>query len=372
MTTDHEQETSPGQETQSPRPRMGTRRRVLFGVLALAGLALAIWGVRFFLYSRVHESTDDAYVGGHMVPVVAKVGGYVERVEVVENQPVSRGDLLVALDDTEFRHRVVAAEAELEGARSAVSVNGETGRANAMVEQANRRLAAAEAQLDAARAREELAVADLARMERLAEREIVSRQRLDGARAEATSAGAAVRGLEAEVEAARAAIADARGGLRQAEARIQGLEAQLAQARLDLSRTRITAPASGMVAKRSAEPGQLVQPGQGIMTVVADTGIYVTANFKETQIAEIRTGEAVELEVDAYDGCDAEGEVDSVGGATGSQFSLIPPDNATGNFTKVVQRIPVRIRVVEGCGPDRPLRPGMSVVAHVSTSGGAP
>jgi membrane fusion protein (multidrug efflux system) len=224
-----------------------------------------------------------------------------------------------------------------------------------------------EAQLEAARARAELAETDLARMERLAEREIVSRQRLDGARAEATAARAAVRAQEADAEAARASIADARGGLRQAEARIQGLEAQLAQARLDLSRTRILAPASGLVAKRSAEPGQLVQPGQGVMTVVADTGVFVTANFKETQIAEIRAGESVELEVDAYDGCEAEGEVESLGGATGSQFSLIPPDNATGNFTKVVQRIPVRIRVVEGCGPERPLRPGMSVVAHVST-----
>jgi membrane fusion protein (multidrug efflux system) len=238
-----------------------------------------------------------------------------------------------------------------------------------MVEQAQRRLSAVQAQLEAARARADLAQTDLARMERLAQREIVSRQRLDGARAEATAAQAAVRALEADAEAARAAIADARGGLRQAEARIQALEAQLAQARLDLSRSRILAPTSGRVAKRSAEPGQLVQPGQGVMTVVADTGIYVTANFKETQIAEIRAGEPVDLDVDAYDGCNGRGEVESLGGATGSQFSLIPPDNATGNFTKVVQRIPVRIRVVEGCGTDRPLRPGMSVVAHVRTDG---
>jgi membrane fusion protein (multidrug efflux system) len=106
------------------------------------------------------------------------------------------------------------------------------------------------------------------------------------------------------------------------------------------------------------------------MTVVADTGVYVTANFKETQIADIRVGEEVELDVDAYSGCVAQGEVESLGGATGSQFSLIPPDNATGNFTKVVQRIPVRIRVLEGCGAEQPLRPGMSVVAHVSTGGG--
>jgi len=369
MTTDHSEASAAAKKTDSTPSRNGGRRRILLGVLGVVGLALAIWGVRYFLYSRVHESTDDAYVGGHMVPVLAKVGGYVARVEVVENQPVREGEILVVLDDTELQHRVSAAEAELDAARSAVSLDGETGRADAMVDQARRRLAAVEAQLEAARARADLAETDLARMERLAEREIVSRQRLDGARAEATGARAAVRALEADTEAARAAIADARGGLRQAEARIQALEAQLAQARLDLSRTRIMAPASGLVAKRSAEPGQLVQPGQGVMTVVADTGIYVTANFKETQIADIRAGEPVELDVDAYDGCDAQGEVESLGGATGSQFSLIPPDNATGNFTKVVQRIPVRIRVVEGCGPERPLRPGMSVVAHVSTKG---
>lgn len=369
MTADHAGGTPSSTETSSQPRRNGGRRQVLLAILGVAGLALAIWGVRFFLYSRAHESTDDAYVGGHMVPVLAKVGGYVDRVEVVENQAVREGDVLVVLDDTELRHRVTAAEAELEAARSAVSVDGETGRANAMVDQARRRLSAVEAQLEAARARADLAETDLSRMERLAQREIVSRQRLDGARAEATAARAAARAMEADTEAARASIADARGGLRQAEARIQALEAQLAQARLDLSRSRILAPASGRVAKRSAEPGQLVQPGQGVMTVVADTGIYITANFKETQIAEIRAGEPVELDVDAYDGCNGRGEVESLGGATGSQFSLIPPDNATGNFTKVVQRIPVRIRVVEGCGTDRPLRPGMSVVAHVRTDG---
>jgi membrane fusion protein (multidrug efflux system) len=302
--------------------------------------------------------------------VLAKVGGYVDQVLVVENQPVGEREILVALDDTDLRHRVSGAEAELAAARSAVSGDGSTGRANAMVEQARRRQVALEAQLDAARAHAELADADLARMERLASREIVSQQRLDGAKAEATAARAAVQALEAEAAGARAAISDAQGGLRQAEARIQALEAAVAQARLDLSRARITAPTSGLVAKRSVEPGQLVQPGQAVMTVVADTGVYVTANFKETQIADIRVGEAVEMDVDAYSRCTARGEVESLGGATGSQFSLLPADNATGNFTKVVQRIPVRIRVLEGCGSDNPLRPGMSVVAHVTTRGG--
>ena len=131
------------------------------------------------------------------------------------------------------------------------------------------------------------------------------------------------------------------------------------------------APASGIVSKRQVEIGQLVQPGQPLLSVVADTGIYVTANLKETQLDEVRVGEPVELEVDAYGGCRALGTVESISGATGAKFSLIPPENATGNFTKVVQRVPVRITVTRGCGEGRPLRPGISVEAHIDIRRGA-
>jgi membrane fusion protein (multidrug efflux system) len=138
-------------------------------------------------------------------------------------------------------------------------------------------------------------------------------------------------------------------------------------AKLQLSYATITAPAGGVVAKKSVNVGQLVQPGQSLFTVVSDTSVWVTANFKETQLRDIRPGQVVEVDVDAYPGCPAKGVVESIGAATGSQFALLPADNASGNFTKVVQRIPVRIGVKTACGADRPLRPGMSVTAHVDT-----
>jgi membrane fusion protein (multidrug efflux system) len=151
-----------------------------------------------------------------------------------------------------------------------------------------------------------------------------------------------------------------------AAAKVAAARSAVDNAKLQLSYARVVAPVSGLASKRNVEPGQLVQPGQPLLTIVADSDIYVTANFKETQLKKVRAGQPAEFGVDAY-GCTASGVVESIGGATGSEFALLPPDNATGNYTKVVQRIPVRIRVTKGCGADQPLRPGMSVVAHVRT-----
>jgi membrane fusion protein, multidrug efflux system len=136
---------------------------------------------------------------------------------------------------------------------------------------------------------------------------------------------------------------------------------------LQLSYTRVAAPVTGVISRKQVEVGQLVQAGQPLLTVVSDTGIWVTANFKETQLSDLRVGQPVELDIDAYGGCHAKGKVASLSAATGAKFALLPPDNATGNFTKVVQRVPARIAITEGCGADHPLRPGMSVNAHVST-----
>ncbi len=347
-------------------PRNGQRRWVV-PVAGVLLVAVAIWGVMRWRYASSHESTDDAYVAGHLVPVLAKVGGYVKSVGVEENQHVSEGQTLVLVDDVELRQRLDQVEAELAAARAAAGGDGVPGQAESQVEQAQRQGEALGAQIAAAKASASKADRDLERIRGLAEKQIVSQQQLDGAEAAAESARATLRSLEQQRLAARAGVQTAQAGVRQAEARLKAAQAAVENARLQLSHARIGAPVTGVVAKRSAEPGQLLQPGQPVMTVVADSGITVTANFKETQLGDIRPGEAAELKVDAYGGCRARGEVASISGATGSQFSLIPPDNATGNFTKVVQRVPVRIRVSEGCGSDRPLRPGMSVVVHVST-----
>ncbi len=347
-------------------PRSGQRRWVL-PVAAVLLVAVAIWGVMRWRYASSHESTDDAYVAGHLVPVVAKVGGYVKAVSVEENEHVSEGQALVVVDDVELRQRLDQAEAELASAQAAVGGGGVQGQAEAQVEQAQRHGGALAAQIAAARASASKADRDLERVRGLAAKQIVSQQQLDAAEAAAEAARATLRSVEQQRLAAQAGVHTAQAGVRQAEAHLKAAQAAVETAKLQLSYARITAPVSGLVAKRSAEPGQLLQPGQPVMTIVADSGITVTANFKETQLDRIRPGEAAELSVDAYGGCSARGQVESISGATGSQFSLIPPENATGNFTKVVQRVPVRIEVTEGCGADRPLRPGMSVVVHVST-----
>jgi len=344
------------------------RRRVVWAVVAIGGLALLAWTARELRYATTHESTNDAFVGGHLVPVLAKVGGFVAEVRVVENQAVTAGDTLVVLDDAELTQRLRQAEADLAAAEAAAGTEATRGQAHARVDQASSQRDALGAQIEAARLEADRAERDVERLKGLADKEIVSRQRLDAASTAAAAARAAVVALEQQRTAAAASVTTARAGVAEAVARRAAAMAALEGARLQRSYATIVAPTSGLMSKRSVEIGQLLQPGQALFTVVADSDVYVSANFKETQLAKITVGEDVHIEVDAYDGCEARGEVESIGGATGSQFALIPPDNATGNFTKVVQRVPVRIRIVTGCGPDRPLRPGMSVVVHVSTS----
>jgi membrane fusion protein (multidrug efflux system) len=204
-------------------------------------------------------------------------------------------------------------------------------------------------------------------MQELAAKQIVSQQTLNAAKGRALSAEAALAAAQRQAAAASGTVSGAEAGTRVATARFQAMEAARANAALQLSYTKITAPATGTVSRKTIEVGQLVQPAQQLMSIVADTGAWVTANFKETQLAKMKVGQSVEVNIDAYPGCKALGKVQSISGATGSKFALLPPENATGNFTKVVQRVPVRIAITRGCGANRPLRPGMSVTAHVQT-----
>jgi membrane fusion protein (multidrug efflux system) len=343
------------------------RRTITFIAVGIVAAFILVWGIGKWSYSRFHESTDNAQVDGHIVPVLAKVGGYVQQVAVAENQSVQPGQLLVQIDESEYRQRLAQADAELQGAHATSSSNGNTGQAQAQVMTASGQHSALEAQITSARATAQRALADLGRAEDLAKQQIISRAQLDAARNTAEAAQANVTALERQAAAAGASVTNAQAGVRLAEARVQAAQASRDFAALQLQYTHVSSPEAGIVSRKQVEVGQLVQPGQPLMWVVADTGAWVTANFKETQVSKMRPGQPAEIDVDAYKGCQVDGKVASIGSATGAKFALLPPDNATGNFTKVVQRIPVRIQVVRGCGVDRPLRPGMSVNAHVKT-----
>src|SRR5437870_3628670 len=329
---------SPAAPEQPEPAKSGGNKRTVFIIMGVVLLGLVAVGVRRWIYSLSHVSTDNAQVDGHIIPILPKVGGYVVEVRTDENRQVKAGDTLVVLDDRDYKARLAQAEADL-----AVALAGVSNRA---------RVGQAEAQVAQMQANAEKAHADLERIKPLAEKDIVPKQALDAA--------------DAGARAADAALAAAQAALAGADARVAAARAGRDQAALNLSYTRITAPSSGVVSKKSVEVGQLVQPGQPLMSVVPLEDVWLTANLKETEIADVRPGEPVDFTVDAYPGAHFRGHVESVSPATGARFSLLPPDNATGNFTKVVQRVPVRIRP-ERVDPAHPLRPGMSVDVTIQT-----
>src|SRR6059036_912124 len=341
MATTIERETAPAAARPArpaPAAKPGGNKRTVFIVMGVVLLGLAAVGVRRWIYGFSHVSTDNAQVDGHIVPILPKVGGYVLEVRTDENRSAKAGDTLVVLDDRDYKARLAQAEADL-----AVALAGVSNRA---------RVGQAEAQVAQAQANAEKAHADLDRIKPLAEKDIVPKQALDAA--------------EAAARAADAALAAAQAALLGADARVGAARAARDQAALNLSYTRITAPAEGVVSKKTVELGQLVQAGQPLMSVVPLEDVWITANLKETQIEAVKPGEPVDFTVDAYPGLHFRGHVESLSPATGARFSLLPPDNATGNFTNVVQRVPVRIRP-DKPDPAHPLRPGMSVVVTIQT-----
>ncbi|MCC7195091.1 MAG: HlyD family secretion protein [Gemmatimonadaceae bacterium] len=345
-----------------------TGRKIALPLLAIGALVALGWGAKVIMYNRNHESTDNAQVDGTIVPVLAKVGGYVRKIEVADNQVVSGGAPLVLIDSSEYVVRLAQAEADYAAAVAAAGARGQAGQAEAAVQTAQSQTRVASAQIDAARVAHTKAAADLARIKDLAAKQIVSKQQLDAVQAANDETAAALAVAERQAATAAAQVTSAEAGTRLAQARLSAARAALDNAKLQLSYTRVSAPFAGTVSRKQVEIGQLIQPGQPLLTIVADTSDYIVANFKETQLSDLKVGQSVAIDVDAYPGCAAEGTLESLSAATGAQFALLPPDNATGNFTKVVQRVPARIRVTRGCGPDRPLRPGMSVTVHVATS----
>ncbi|HTY06914.1 MAG TPA: HlyD family secretion protein [Gemmatimonadales bacterium] len=325
--------------TPAPEKPAAGRKRIIMIIVGI-GLAFMVFTLaRRFVFNLSHVSTDDAQVDGHVVPILPKVGGFVAEVRVQDNTAVKAGDALVILDDRDYRARLQQAEADLAVALANVSSPARVGQAEAQVNQAE--------------ANAERAHSDLDRIRPLAAQGIVAPQQLDGAEATARSADAAL-------AAAQAALAGA-------DARVAAARASRDQAALQLSYAHVVAPISGIVSKKNVEVGQLVQAGEPLMSVVPMDDIWVTANLKETEVADVKAGEPVDVTVDAYPGKHFTCSVQSISPATGARFSLLPPDNATGNFTKVVQRVPVRIACAQSTDPALLLRPGMSVVATIKT-----
>jgi membrane fusion protein (multidrug efflux system) len=338
------------QEAPANGPRSKALRWIAIALGVVAAVALLAWGAVLWETSRTHESTDDAQVEADIIPVLARVGGYVREVRVVENEVVPPGRILVEIDDRQLVARLARAEADLGMAAASSGANG----------QAVAELRAARQDVERARAEAARADSDLVRYRALAARSIISRQQLEAAEAAATSAAAQ---FAAATDRVAASAAQARG----AESRVASARADRDEAALELSFARVSAPDSGVIAKKSVEVGQLVQPGQPLMAIVPLQGVWVVANLKETQLARVRPGQEVEIQVDTYPGRSFHGHVQSVSPATGAKFSLLPPDNATGNFVKVVQRVPVKILVDDKDDPAWPLRPGMSVRVSIRT-----
>ena len=368
--------------------------RAKWVLLALL-LIIVVAGYAVWSYYASRESTDDAQIDAHIVPISARVGGTVEKVNVNDNQYVEVGTVLVQLDPTDYQVALDRARAELQdamatlqAARTGVPLTHTTtsstlSNAQASLRAAQEEVSASQARLREAQAEYKLASDDVKRFAQLIKKDEIPQQRYD-------AAVTAEQQAAASVDAARAAVANAQSHVAQAQAMVQGaetapqqvaitrakagsaeanvarLKAALQQAELNLQYTVIRAPVTGVVSKKTVEPGEVIQAGQPVLAVVNLEDVWVTANFKETQLKNMRPGQPAKVEVDAY-GRTYNGHVDSIGGATGARFSLLPPENATGNYVKVVQRVPVKIFFEKGQDPHHLLRPGMSVVPTVLT-----
>ncbi|MGD0913242.1 MAG: HlyD family secretion protein [Terracidiphilus sp.] len=394
----------PVEETEvTPAPKR--RRGFVIAVVVL----LVLLGLELWWRSTYSEDTDDAEVNGHLIQVSARITGQVLKVDVEENQQVKRGDVIAELDPRDYDVAVENAQAALDSAKAFAqaagvnvpitqintgsnlsAANADVSGSHASVQQAQKQQAAADARVAEAIANNTKAQADLKRYTPLVEKDVISKLQYDAAVAAAQSAAAALADAEAGDEGAKdairvatererqaqasqkyaltgpqqVAVLDAR--YKQAQAQVEQAQAALDQARLNRSYCTILAPENGIITRKSVEINQNVSPGQNLLTLVSLEGLWITANFKETQLRHMEAGQSVQVHVDST-GKDYSGKVTQIGGATGSVLSLFPPENATGNYVKVVQRVPVRIDFtnLDKEDPNHELRPGLSVEPKV-------
>jgi membrane fusion protein (multidrug efflux system) len=392
-------------EAENVKPKKSRR-----GLIIIIVLLLLIAGGLFYWHSTYYEDTDDAQINGHLIQISTRISGQVQEVMVNENELVSKGQVIAQLDPADYKVAVENAEASLASAKAAAvaagvnvpitSINtGSTLRsssadvsgAEAGVAQATSQVAAAHAKVVQAQANYLKATQDLERYKPLVAKDVISKQQFDAAVAQADADKAAVEDAQASEEAARHSVQAANDKVsqaesqlksaqtgpqqvavqharaQQAEAQVKAAQAQLDQANLNLGYTKIVAPSNGIITRKNLELNQNVSPGQNLLTLVSLDDLWVTANFKETQLKHINQKQPVKIAVDAT-GREYDGIITQVGGATGSVLSLFPPENATGNYVKVVQRVPVRIDFTDLANQDKEhaLRPGLSVEPKVT------
>jgi membrane fusion protein (multidrug efflux system) len=330
-------------------------------ILAIIVIAGVIFGVNKYIYSTKHEDTDDAQIDADISPVVARVGGYVDSIFFEDNQHVTKGQVLVKIDDRDYRIKVEQAQSAKTGAASNIGV----GESQIYTQAANS--ASARAQVTSAAARLEKTRKDYARYANLIKDGSITQQQFDQAKSDLEVAQANLRAAQDQYKAAQQQVGTSRNQLKVANTGVSQRQVDIDYANLQLSYTTIKSPTAGTTSKKSVQIGQLVQPGQTLFSVVNEGSTYITANFKETQLDNLKNGQKVKIEVDAYPDLELEGTVYNFSPATGARFSLLPPDNATGNFVKVVQRVPVKIKINAGKDTLAKLRAGMSVNVSVTT-----
>ena len=349
-----------GQSRPSPLKSPRVRLILLLVALALIGGGV-LWFIRFETFGKYQESTNDAYIQADSITIAPKVSGYVDRVFVAENQDVKAGQPLAQIDPRDYRAQAAQSVAQIDLAKANA--------AGVVAQMAEQRaaIAQAEAELNAANASASFAASEVERYRPLAASGAETRERLSELQNQATQARARAAAARATLNGAQKRIATLETQVRQAQAQGEAARAQLSAANTNVEATILRATADGRIGDKSVRQGQFVQAASRLMTLVPKASLYVEANFKETQLGLMRVGQPVTIEVDALPGVELPGKLASIAPGTGAQFSILPPQNATGNFTKIVQRIPVRIAISAGPETRKLLVPGMSVEVSVDT-----
>jgi membrane fusion protein, multidrug efflux system len=341
-----------------PKPKKKLIFPIILGLVLVGAL---IFTAKEYFYYQSHEVTDDAQVDADISPVVARVSGYVKEIRFKDNQFVNAGDTLVILDDRDYRIKLQQVEANLSSTQQVVDVS------QYQVSESKTNIATAQANVDAAQVRVGKTTEDFNRYQNLYNDHAITKAQFDDVKADKDEAEAALKVAQTQVPVQSKRVSTSEKQVGAAASNLASRQSDIDYAKLQLSYTVIIAPATGIVSKRAIQLGQLVQPNQTLLAIVNDKGVYVTANFKETQLEHLKVGEKVDIVADAYPDTTVQASVESFAGATGAKFSLLPPDNATGNFVKVVQRIPVRIKLEADSTYTDLLRPGMSVKVVVHT-----